>query len=131
MNSLIAALGSDIKPRSRDKWIARCPCHGDKDFAMSVEQAADGSVIAHCFACGANGLDLYKYLNLDLKELFGGKHQDTIPNNVRDDLSNDKFFIAIYESDIKNGIKPTWSEKKRYKLAKARILGIKEKWGLA
>lgn len=130
MNKLIAALGSDIKPRGRDKWIARCPIHGDKDFAMSVEQAADGSVIAHCFACGANGLDLYRHLGLDLDELFGGKQRDTIPNSVRDDLSNDKFFAAVYESDIKKGIKPTWNDQKRYKLAKARIKGIKEKWGL-
>ena len=83
MQQLLAALGNNIKPRGKD-WLARCPVHNDKDFAMSVKQVSDVSVIAHCFSCGANGLDLYKSLGLDLDELFGGKENTFIPNCIKD-----------------------------------------------
>ena len=129
MQQLLAALGNNIKPRGKD-WLARCPVHNDKDFAMSVKQVSDGSVIAHCFSCGANGLDLYKSLGLDLDELFGGKENTFIPNGIKDQLEEDKYFIAIYKSDVNRGIKPTLADKRRYKLSIARIDGIKKKFNL-
>ena len=71
MNNLINALGLNIKKRpGNNGYIARCPVHNDKDFAMVIDEK-DGKVIAHCFACGANGYDLYKELNLPLDELMG------------------------------------------------------------
>jgi len=131
MQQLISALGDDIKARGRDKWVARCRVHNDKDFAMSIEQRADSSVIAHCHACGANGLDLYKALNLDLDELFGGKENNqVVPNNIVNQLSDDKWFCAIYESDVKNGRQIAWVDQKKYKISKARIKGIQDKYNI-
>ena len=129
MQKLLAALGDNVKPRGKD-YIARCQVHNDKDFAMSIKQVSDGSIIAHCFACGANGLDLYKALGLDLDELFGGKKGDFIPQAIKDQLSEDKMFIAIYESDVSKGVNPKLSEKRRYRLALARSEGIKTKFNI-
>jgi len=131
MKQLLATLGNNIKPRGKD-WIARCPIHNDKDFAMSVRQNPDGSVMAHCFACGANGLDLYKTLNLDLDELFGCKQQDQVaPQFIKDQYQEDKFFIAIFDADTSKGMHPTLKDKRRYRLAQARIDGIRQKYTIA
>ena len=130
MQQLLAALGDNVKPRGKD-WIARCPVHGDKDFAMTIKQCSDNSVVAHCFACGANGLDLYRHLGLDLKELFGDKdNSNFIPNDIKDQYEEAKFFIKIYESDVGNGIKPKLADKRTYKLSLARVEGIKQKFNL-
>ena len=129
MQKLLAALGDNVKPRGKD-YIARCQVHNDKDFAMSIKQVSDGSVIAYCFACQANGVDLYKALGLDLDELFGGKKSDFIPQGIKDQLSEDKMFIAIYNADVEKGIKPRLNDKRRYKLAVARSEGIKSKFNL-
>lgn len=130
MNNLLNALQGNIKPAGRDKWTARCPTHNDKDFAMSIKLCSDGSVMAHCHACGANGLDLYQTLGLDLDELFGGKHNsdDFVPNGIREQYKDDKFFAAVYEADTGKGIRPALSDKRRYKLAKARMQGAREKY---
>ena len=119
MNKLIAALGNNIR-KSGKNWVARCPVHNDKDFAMSIKE--DGNrVLAHCFACGANGLALYRALDLPLDELMGGEQENTVPRHVIEKAKEDRWFIAIYESDVKKGIKPTLNEKRRYRMAKERV----------
>ncbi len=130
MQNLLNALGSDIKSTGKNKWMAKCKVHNDKDFAMSVKLNSDNSIIANCFACGANGLDLYKCLNLDLDELFGEKESGSIPNNIETQLSDDKWFCAVYESDIKKGFRPLYSDQKMYKISKARIKGIQDKFNI-
>lgn len=129
MIQLLAALGDDIKP-SGSNWVARCKVHNDKDFAMSIKQADDGSILAHCHACGANGLDLYKALNLDLDELFGGSKADSrlMPVDVRETLSTDKIVVRLYNNDVQAGKRISWQDKKRYNLATKRIQGIQEKY---
>lgn len=129
MKQLLAALGSDIKPQGMDKWVARCPVHKDKDFAMSIKLDDMGCVLACCHACGANGLDLYKSLNLALDELFGGKkYTQIIPREVEEQYKQDKLVIELYKSDRDAGKTATLADKRRYKLAVARSEGIKAKF---
>lgn len=131
MNQLLAALGSNIKPAGRDKWSARCPVHQDKDFATSIKLNADNSVMAHCFACGANGLDIYNALGLELDELFGKERDpNEPPHHIKDQYSDDKWLVAIFEADVRNGRDISFADKKRYKVAKNRIIGIENKWGV-
>lgn len=129
MNQLLAALGSDVKARGKDKWIAKCKVHMDKDFAMSIKLNSDNSVMAHCFACGANGLDLYNALGLDLDELFGKERDNSMPHNIKTQYDEDKWFMAIYNSDVEKGLSTTLQDKRRAKLAVARMAGIERKWG--
>lgn len=130
MQQLLAALDK-VRPNGKNRYRARCPVHnGSNPTALSIKQNSDGSVSAHCFSCGANGLDLYKTLGLDLDELFGGKKGDFIPQGIKDQLSEDKMFIAIYESDVSKGVNPKLLEKRRYRLALARSEGIKTKFNI-
>lgn len=129
MRLLLAALGDNVKPAGKDKWIARCPAHNDKDFAMSIKLNYDNSVMAHCFACGANGLALYRSLGLDLDELFGNKAKnDYTPQYIQDQYTEDKFFLAIYKADVAKGVKPSYLENRKKKLVEARLVGIKNKY---
>ena len=134
MRQLLAALGDDVKPSGKN-WTARCPVHMDKDFAMSIKQAEDGSVLAHCHACGANGLDLYKTLGVDLDELYGGRKLERdikpyCPPNIKQEYDVDKMVFMIYCDRVAKGEKISWADKKRVNLARARIKGVKEKFQL-
>lgn len=130
MNNLLTALGTDVKATGKDKWVCRCPVHNDKDFAMSIKICADNSVVAHCFACGANGLDLYRELGLSLDELFGGKElgRNHIPYEIQDNYDMDKSVLLIHKHDVAAGFRISYNDKKRVKLAVARIEGIKRKF---
>lgn len=134
MNNLLNALDWNIKPAGRDKWTARCPVHGDKDYAMSIKQIGDGSVLAHCHACGANGYDLYTSLGLELDELFGGKKldkgKDYAPSKVKREYEVDKMAVDIFDNCVKKGEKFNLEDKRRYRLATARIEGVKQKYNI-
>ena len=130
MSSLVTALGKDVKRSGKDGWIAKCPVHSDKDFAMKIRENASGGYSITCYACGANGVDVYRHMGLDLDELMGSsKDSSFIPQKLKDQYSDDKFFKAIYESDIKKGITPGYYDKKRMKIASARMKGLKDKYG--
>jgi len=119
MQNLIKALGNDIKRQGKN-WVARCPVHNDSDFAMTIKE--DGNrILAHCFACGANGLDLYRHLDLLLDELMGEKRENQVPRHIIEKAKEDKWFIAIYESDVNKGVRPSLHEKRRYRQAKERV----------
>jgi hypothetical protein len=36
--------------KAGDGWIARCPCHDDREPSLSIHHAADGKLLAHCHA---------------------------------------------------------------------------------
>ncbi len=133
MRELLTALGSDVKPAGKDKWMARCPVHQDKDFAMQISIRPDNSVGAYCHACGANGLDLYKALGINLDELFGDKKRDIhdkpyLPNDLRKQYTVDKIVLDINDYDLSIGRTISYQDKKRVRLATARIRGIEEKY---
>jgi len=101
MRQLLAALGANAKRINDHKYTAICPVHsGNKNHALTIEQVGDGSVIAHCFSCGANGLDLYRHLELDLDELFGGRQLERsksyIPPQHKKEYEIDKLCISIH-----------------------------------
>lgn len=131
MKQLIAALGDNIKPKGNN-WIARCPVHNDSDFAMGIKQLNDGSIIANCFSCGANGLDLYRHLGLDLDELFGGRKLDktSLPPQMQSIYDTDKLCVNIFESDQRAGRRSSLADKRRYRLATARIKGVEQKYAI-
>lgn len=91
----------------------------------------EGGLSITCYACGANGLDVYRHLGLDLRELFGKDNDDPnyVPHKVRDTHTEDQFFMAaIYRSEYTKGHKPTAADAKRMRLAVRRSQAIEAKY---
>jgi len=110
-----------VRPTGRDKWVACCPVHGDKNPSMSVAEK-DGRVLCHCFSCGANGLEVAKALGLPPSVLFEKPlEQGYIPKRVYEELDIDRLVIAGAEQMRKQGKPLSYKDFKRVKLAKARV----------
>ncbi len=126
---LLGAL-EKVKSTGTDKWKALCPCHDEKTPSLVIKIADNGHVMIHCFGCGANGLDVYRKLGLSLDELFGGKKLESthIPEEIQQSYNLEKVVVMIHQSDIDNSMVIKWSDRKRNKLAVARIVGIENKW---
>ena len=52
-----------------DEWYACCPCHDDKHPSLCITEK-DDKILMHCFACGANGLDVSEAISVNAHELF-------------------------------------------------------------
>ena len=122
------------KPRRNAKgWTVCCPVHGEKNPSMSISTGRNGDIIAYCFACGANGMDLADSLGINKSELFArpmerveDKHWKLNSTQEQDDT-----FILIYDSAIKRGETPRYDDMMEYKRAMARraqrtIHGLKQ-----
>lgn len=113
MRHLANALGNNIKSIRDDKWIAKCPIHDDKDFAMNITVGNKGGLIMRCHACGATGIDVYKKLNLPFSELYGsGYKRSDKPKPVL--TQEERFFKAIFESELERCNVPFEEDLKKY-----------------
>jgi hypothetical protein len=121
---LLDALGKNVKKsHKKGHWMAKCPVHNDKDFAMRIKENEKGGLSICCYACGANGLDVFRHLNLDIRELFGERivrSDDYVPEKVRDIYMEDCLFMAIFRSDLKKGLHPCAEDARRMRLAVRR-----------
>jgi DNA primase catalytic core len=118
-----------------------CPFHDGKNMTMGVDQKKQ---FYHCFKCGAAG-DLIEFIkrydgvsfNMAVDTLCkqAGISKDTddkqiIPKKVKDDLWMDSAILAIFEHDKKESIKVNYNDKKRVKLAEARLIGASDKYNI-
>ena len=58
-----------VLDRGNGQWLARCPAHDDKSPSLSIKEAADGTLLIHCFAC-CSPADVVAAVGLDLSDLF-------------------------------------------------------------
>ena len=57
-----------VRQTGGDKWIAKCPSHGDRSPSLAIRRVGD-RLLVHCFAgCGA--LDVVHAVGLELSDLF-------------------------------------------------------------
>lgn len=111
------------KVRGRNgKYTACCPVHNDSSPSMTLQEK-DGKVLIHCFACTANGLDVIRALDLPASYLFSEPLVDDPTYRsakLARETAEDQVIIDIYEGMKKNGEYLSYSDYKRYKLARAR-----------
>lgn len=126
---ILAALDK-VKSTGANKWKALCPCHSEKTPSLHIKIADNGHVMIYCFGCGANGVDVCRELGVNLEELFGGKKLESthIPQEIQDSYNLEKNIAMIHQYDIDNKKLIKWADRKRNKLAVARIVGIENKW---
>jgi hypothetical protein len=76
IDPLLSAL-ERVRARGDSKWTARCPCHEDRTPSLYIDELPDGTVLAHCFGCGANGQQVAEALGIPLSDLFPQRLRDT------------------------------------------------------
>lgn len=118
-----------LRQTGEDKWESLCPVHGsEKNRTLKILRKRDNSWVMHCLSCHCKGVDVFRHLGQDLKEMFGDKEysQPIISNKNKERYVEDQYFIEIYKADEKSGKRITYQDKRRYKLALARTKNLQE-----
>jgi len=58
-----------VKKRGHGQWMALCPVHGEKTPSLSIKDD-NGTILIHCFGCGAGGVDVCGAVGVEPSELF-------------------------------------------------------------
>lgn len=114
---------SKVRNSGQDKWRVPCPVHNGKGFNMSIKECADGTVLAHCFVCGADGPKLVQALGLEMAEIFPPDSNYIRPvfsKEMQQEALEDEIVLSIAGETRKL----TLEDKRRVRLAKARLEGI-------
>ena len=79
-----------VRKRSHGQWMACCPVHQEKTPSLSIKDD-NGTILIHCFGCGAGGIEVCGALGVDPADLFP----------PRDDISydSDKPKRSYYNAD--------------------------------
>lgn len=106
-----------VRETGRDRWLARCPAHDDRNPSLSVRNV-DDRLLIHCFA-GCEPIDIINAVGLEFSDLFtdGRKHQrrpskSWIPaRDALATLDHESLVVAIIGADFleqKEIDEPTW-----------------------
>jgi len=93
----------DVKSGSGGHYMARCPCHNDRQASLSVGIGNGGNVVLHCFA-GCDTGDIVKEMGLTMRDLFVDlKPTDVFPSYGQQTAHTADRFEAeyIYPSGLK------------------------------
>jgi len=114
-----------VRNAGTDKYRVKCPVHNGKDFNMSIKECSDGTVLAHCFVCGAKGPELAQALNLPIKEIFPPENEYVRPvvtKRMEQEALEDSIVLDIAKDQQHLSL----ADKRRVRLAKARLERINE-----
>lgn len=121
-------------------YSACCPFHNEKTPSFTVNQ---GKQFYYCFGCGATGdvIRFYSEYNMvgfndsveKLSQLAGIAINKTnevlVPKNVKEMIVDDKIIMIMSQDYEDNGVKMSYADKQRKKLALARHDSLTKKWG--
>src|SRR5262245_28834684 len=66
--SEILPLLSNVHARGRERWIAQCPAHEDRNPSLAITQKSD-RVLMKCWT-GCNIKDIVAAIDIELRDLF-------------------------------------------------------------
>lgn len=65
-----------VKTTGRNKWMACCPAHDDRNPSLGIGEGNDGRVLLNCWA-GCTAAEIVEAIDLELRDLFpdDGRYQ--------------------------------------------------------
>lgn len=126
--------------RAGKGYSARCPAHSDRSASLSVSEAANGSVLLHCFA-GCAPADVLAAVGLSLGDLFPERLRPATPQERAEALRfarESKWQAALGVVDfeccivlagacsLKQGLALSDEDQKRIELAVERLREARE-----
>lgn len=113
-------------PSGKNRYVACCPAHDDRDPSLSITEAHDGRVLIHCFAgCGA--LAIVEALGLTLGDLYPPElpnyqiNQKPLIRNRETAQSVDHWVLEIARDNRKQGKKLSPQDLQREREAFLRV----------
>ncbi len=94
-----------------NRWVAKCPAHGDRSPSLTIRAEDDGRILVHCFA-GCSAVDVMGALGLAMTDLFPEpltrefKPKIRAPFSALDALkclTHESFIVTLAVSDILAG----------------------------
>lgn len=61
-----------VKKRGPGQWMACCPVHQENTPSLAIKDD-NGTILIHCFGCGAGGIEICGALGVEASELFPPK----------------------------------------------------------
>lgn len=117
-----------VRKTGPDSWVALCPAHEDKSPSLSVRDAGNGLVLAHCFAgCGIDAV--LAAVGLTLDDIF----PDRLPVNhkslrrsfpaadVLETIAGEASIVAVAACNVRQGITLSDEDHARLLVASERI----------
>lgn len=117
-----------VRKTGPDTWIARCSAHDDKSPSLSVRDAGNGVVLAHCFA-GCSIDNILGAVGLTLDDMF----PDRLPVNhkrqrrsfpaadVLATIAREAAIVAVAACNIRKGVTLSDEDHARLLVATERI----------
>lgn len=118
-------------------WSARCPAHDDHTPSLSIDEAADETLLIHCFAGCAPG-DVLAAVGLSLSDLYPEPPQSRgratrsrwSARELVEILSEESLIIVMGASDLRAGRAMSDEDLGRVALAEQRIRRVRSVAGL-
>lgn len=133
VDRLLSAL-QRVRAKGDSSWTALCPVHAEKTPSLSIDLLPDGTVLAHCFGCGANGQQVAEALGIPLSDLFPPRPHDTRPGgrgpytgntrNLLAAVAHEALIVAIAMEDVWRGEDLSLADKDRVYAAVRRLREI-------
>ena len=117
-----------VRKTGPNSWVALCPAHDDKSPSLSVRDAENGVVLAHCFA-GCSIDDILGAVGLTLDDLFPDRppvnhkrQRRSFPAaDVLATIAREATIVAVAAANIRKGIALTDEDHARLLVASERI----------
>lgn len=58
-----------VRKKGKDKWLACCPAHNDRDPSLAIAFGEEGRLLLHCHA-GCSATDVFSAIGLTWDDLF-------------------------------------------------------------
>ena len=121
-----------VKPRGKDKWMACCPAHDDRDPSLAIASTSQGKILLKCYA-GCSALDVVHSLGLGLQDLFPDDYTEDPMGFARREMakrrhnaekaSQAKTYLAILTAKLRRNDPVTESEIAKGRMARAYLQG--------
>lgn len=117
-----------VKTTGRNKWMACCPAHDDRNPSLGIGEGNDGRVLLNCWA-GCTAAEVVEAIGLELRDLFpdDGRYQGRPARKgpSRQAIEFERSIVAVAAALKQRGETLDEKNEARLDLARRRLEAVK------